>query len=216
MSHSYATLDPDIADEVAAFLHAHPSFLADNPELYRVLAPPVRLHGDAFADHMAAMIRAERRASRSESHRVDGLLAAGRAAAGIAGRVHGAVLALMRAADPVDCACNEWPDLLGVDAVSVGVEAILPGLRELPRGTIQKHLRGREAAVRQSPADARLLHGEAAGLARVDALVRVRIGPREGVLALAARDRLALRQEGGNAALCFLGQSLTAALDRIE
>ncbi len=53
---------PDAAesDLVAAFLRAHPAWLAEHPELYRLLAPPRRVHGEALADHMAAMLRAER------------------------------------------------------------------------------------------------------------------------------------------------------------
>ena len=45
---------------VAAFLRANPDWLADNPELYRILTPPNRVHGEALADHMAAMVHAER------------------------------------------------------------------------------------------------------------------------------------------------------------
>ena len=39
---------------VAAFLREHPAWLSEHPELYRVLAPPERVHGDGLADHMAA------------------------------------------------------------------------------------------------------------------------------------------------------------------
>jgi uncharacterized protein YigA (DUF484 family) len=74
---------------VEAFLRANPAWLADHPELYRVLEPPTRVHGDGVTDHMAAMLRVQR-------ERADGLLAAGRATAGLAGRVQDAVLALLR------------------------------------------------------------------------------------------------------------------------
>ncbi|WP_048863433.1 hypothetical protein, partial [Acidisphaera rubrifaciens] len=72
--------EPD-AEAVAAFLRAHPEFLAERSDLYRVLAPPVRVHGDVLADHMAAMLRAERARGVVLAERVDGVLAAGRAAA---------------------------------------------------------------------------------------------------------------------------------------
>ncbi|MFC7608648.1 hypothetical protein [Teichococcus aestuarii] len=51
-------------EDVAAWLRAHPGFLAEQPELYRLLAPPRRVHGEELADHMAAMLSAERAASR--------------------------------------------------------------------------------------------------------------------------------------------------------
>jgi len=73
------------SDFVEAYLRANPAWLAEHPELYRVLEPPVRVHGDSVADHMAALLRVQR-------ERADGLLAAGRATAGLAGRVQDAVL----------------------------------------------------------------------------------------------------------------------------
>ncbi|MBX9593368.1 MAG: hypothetical protein K2X46_03320, partial [Roseomonas sp.] len=48
------------AEEVAAFLRDHPDFLAQRPDLYRNLVPPRRVHGENLADHMAAMVAAER------------------------------------------------------------------------------------------------------------------------------------------------------------
>ena len=76
---------------VEAFLRANPAWLAEHPELYRVLEPPRagawrgagRPHGGDAAGRSASAPMA--------------LLAAGRAAAGLAGRVQDAVLALLRA-----------------------------------------------------------------------------------------------------------------------
>ncbi len=64
---------------------------------------------------------------------------------------------------------------------------------------------------RDSPADARLLHGAAAALARVDALVRVAEG---SLLALASRDRSRLHPGQGARPLAFLGRALAAACER--
>lgn len=94
---------------VEAFLRANPAWLAQHPELYGVLEPPVRMHGEGVADHMAAMLRVQRA-------RVDGLLAAGRASASLASRVQDAVLALLRSADPADCVSGEMPGILALDA----------------------------------------------------------------------------------------------------
>ena len=108
------------------------------------------------------------------AERADGVLDAGRAAAGLAGRVQEAVLALMRAArsgrlhQRPNC-----PALLGVDAAALCVEGQLPGARPLPRGTVARLLDGRAVVFRDAPADALLLHAEAARLALHDALVRV-------------------------------------------
>jgi uncharacterized protein len=192
---------------VEAFLRANPAWLADHPELYRVLEPPTREHGDGVTDHMAAMLRVQR-------ERADGLLAAGRATAGLAGRVQDAVLALFRSTDPADCVSGEMPGILAVDAAHLCTEAEHPGARSLPAGTVARLLNGRQVVFRDAPSDARLLHVEAAGLARHDALVRV---PGEGpaaLLALLARDRHMLDPAQGAGPLGFLGRAVAAALGR--
>ena len=192
---------------VEAFLRANPAWLAAHPDLYGVLEPPARLHGDGVTDHMAAMLRVQR-------ERADGLLAAGRATAGLAERVQGAVLALLRSSDPADCVSGEMPGILGVDGAHRCMEAERPGVRCLPAGTVARLLDGRHVVFRDSPADARLLHAEAAGLARHDALVRV---PGEGpaaLLALLTRDRPRLDPAQGTGPLSFLGRAVAAALGR--
>ncbi|MBV9735725.1 MAG: DUF484 family protein [Acidisphaera sp.] len=193
--------------EVTAFLRANPSWLADNPDLYRMLAPPIRLHGDRLADHMAAMLRAERAAAAQ-------VVSAGRAAAGLAARVQEAVLALMRADDPEECVAAEFAGLLAVDAASLCLERHRRGARLLPRGLVGCLLGGRDVVFRETPDDAPLLHAEAAMLARHDALVRVPLAGEPALLALVARDRRVLEPGQGTAALAFLGRAVAAALER--
>jgi uncharacterized protein YigA (DUF484 family) len=204
---------PTVA-EVAAFLRAHPRFLAENPDFYRLLAPPERVYGEQMADHMVAMIRAERIHAAAMAERADDVLAAGRAAAGLAARVQEAVLALIAAASPVECVAAEFPALLAVDAAALCVETKLDGARLLPVGTVARLLGSRAVLFRADGSDARLLHAEAAPLARHDVLVRI---PGEGppaLLALVARDRTVLDPSQGAGALTFLGRALAAALRR--
>jgi uncharacterized protein YigA (DUF484 family) len=192
-------------EDVAAFLRANPEWLRDNPEMYHVLHPPLRLHGEGLADHMAAMVDRERARARAECARADSVLAAGRAAAGLAERVQEAVLALIRSADPAEFVNAELPSLLAVDGASLCTEP------RLPPGTVARLLGRRDVVFRDSPADARLLHGAAAPLARVDALVRVGSGC---LLALASRDRSRLHPGQGVRPLAFLGRALAAACER--
>jgi uncharacterized protein YigA (DUF484 family) len=199
---------------VAAFLRSHPSWLAENPALYRVLTPPSRVHGEALADHMAAMVRAERAHAAAMTERADDVLAAGRAAAGLAGRVQEAVLALLRTSDPTDCISQEMPGILAVDAAHLCLEQAAPGVRTLPEGTVARLLGGRQVLFRDAATNDRLLHAEAAGLAQHDALVLV---PGEGppaLLALLAREPRALEPNQGTGALAFLGRAVGAALGR--
>ncbi len=203
------------AEAVAAFLRAHPRFLAERPELYRALAPPRRVHGEALADHMAAMLSAEREFAGAMAERADGVLAAGRAAAGMAQRVQEAVLALIRNPDPADCIAGDLPALLAVDAASLCAESHLPNARPLPQGEVDRLMGSR--AVLFGPGDealAPLLHGEAAHLARHQALLRL---PGEGppaLVALAARDAASLDPAQGLGSLAFLARAIAAALGR--
>ena len=192
---------------VEAFLRANPAWLAEHPHLYHVLEPPQRVHGEGLADHMAAMLRAQRA-------NVDGLLAAGRASAGLAGRVQDAVLALLRCGDPADCVSGEMPGILAVDAAHLCVEADWPGARRLPAGTVGRVLNGHQVVFRDEPADARMLHAEGAGLARHDALVRVPGAGPPVLIALLARDRHVLDPAQGAGPLAFLGRAVGAALGR--
>lgn len=199
---------------VETFLRDHPGWLAEHPALYRLLAPPVRVHGDGLADHMAAMVHAERAHAAAMAERADNVLAAGRAAAGLAARVQEAVLALLRSADPVDCVCHEMPGILGVDAVHLCVEAMRPGSRTLPIGTVARLLEGRQVLFRDVATDDRLLHAEAAGLAGHDALVVVPGQGPPALIALLARGPWALDPAQGAGALAFLGRAVAAALGR--
>lgn len=212
------------AEEVAAFLKAHPGFLAERPEIYRTLVPPRRLHGERFADHMAAMLEAERVRTRALEAEVREALEAGRAGAGFGVRVRLAVLALMRSQDVAEAVSQELPALLGVETCCLAMEtapqpvvALLPpGMRPLPPGTVTRLIgRGRDAVVRAQPGDLALLHAEAAGLVTRDALARVPIhGPTPALLAIGAREAAALPARQTVAVLAFLGRAVGAALSR--
>jgi uncharacterized protein len=213
MSATTRKLDNE-AEAVAAFLRAHPHFLAERPELYRALTPPVRVHGDTLADHMAAMIQAERAQSAVLAERADGVLAAGRAAAGMAARVQEAVLRLIAAADPIDCITAEMPSLLSMDAVALCTEGDLTGANRLPRGAVAALIGARDVLFRDEPTGVAMLYGEAAALAWRDALVRVPLGREAALLALASRGGSALDRSQGAGALAFLGRAVAAALER--
>jgi uncharacterized protein len=195
------------AEFVEAFLRANPAWLAEHPELYAILEPPRRQHGDGIADHMAAMLRLQR-------GRVDKLVAAGRATAGLAARVQEAVLALFRSADPADCVSSEMPGILAIDAAHLCGECDQAGTRHLPAGTVARLLDGRQVVFRDAPSDARLLHAEAAGLAHHDALVHLPGAGPPALLALLARDRSMLDPAQAAGPLGFLGRAVAAALGR--
>jgi hypothetical protein len=157
-----------------------------------------------MADHMAAMLAAERAHAAA-------MVARAASAAGLASRVQSAVLALIAARDPLDCIAHEWPGLLGLDAVAFCAEGPVPGARPLPPGAAQRVLGAAPVLVRPGSGDP-MLHGEAAALARMEAIVDVPLA-QPALLAIACRDGRALVPDG-TASLAFLGRTLAAALTR--
>jgi uncharacterized protein YigA (DUF484 family) len=201
-------------EQVEDFLRAHPDFLAEAPGRYRGLAPPVRVHGDVLADHMAALLQAEREHARAMADRADGVLAAGRAAAGLLQRVQEAVLALLGAGEDVaECVGAEFPALLAVDAATLCVEGGAQGCRTLPAGAVAALLGLRAVVFRAGFAEA-ALHGEAVRLAAHEALVRIPGAGAPALLALAARGGATLDPAQGSGALAFLGRALAVSLGR--
>ncbi|WP_431282111.1 hypothetical protein ACQW02_22330 [Humitalea sp. 24SJ18S-53] len=194
------------AEDVAAYLTAHPRFLAERPGLYDALEPPQRVHGDRLADHMAAMLAAARAGGQAA--------AAGRARVQALGeRVHAAVLALIDEPDPYATVAEDWPRLLGLAACSVQTEAPAHP-RPLPPGTIAGLLSpGRDLVLRDTAPAAAALHGEAAPLVVREALLRLAL-PVPGLLVLGARSPGTLPMRGGTASLLFLAAALTAVLGR--
>lgn len=225
------------AVRVARFLAENPEWLATQTELYGRLSPPRRVHGETLTDHMAAMIEAARQQAASMTAHAETVLQAGRAATGLADRVRAAVLALIRATDVGECVTADLPRLLGLDSALLCIErsgtpSLLSGrllARRLPPGTVARLLGRRDLRLRAAPADAAELHGEAAGLAAHDALLRVPVpGLPPMLLALASRDAAILDEGlpasvtggtaggGGAAALAFLGAALAARIETLS
>jgi len=204
------------AEMMEAWLRDHPDFLAQRPDLYLELEPPLRIHGERIADHMAAMLAAARVHVREVDADMQAALSTGRAGLGLAARVGEAVLALMSAPDPLECVSHELPALLGVDACHVGCESrARRHVARLPAGMLKQMLPpGRDAVVRVAPTQLDALHREAAPLVRRDALARVPApGGQPMLLAIGARDPEALPTTGAES-LAFLGRAVGAALAR--
>lgn len=203
-------------DQVAAWLRAHPSFLAERPDLYASLTPPRRVHGEVLADHMAAMVDAARRQARGLAEEMATYSAEERAENNLSARAQEAVLALIPAPDAVECALMDWPRLLGVEHVALCAEGTPPEpIRRIEDGALARLLpAGRDAWVRPFVTDAAALHGEVAPLITRDALARLRLPARDILLVLGAREAEALPPRGAGQALDFLARALAAAILR--
>jgi uncharacterized protein YigA (DUF484 family) len=211
-------VEPDATPAfVESWLRAHPGFLAERPELYALLDPPARIHGDRLADHMQARIAAGQAREAALARQIEALLAAGRANMAASGRIQRAVLALLAAAD-VLAVLPTLADLLGIEAVSLCAERPAPpGFRTLPEGEVARLLPpGRDVVLRAAPPEAVMLHGEAHPLVASDALLRLEgvAGGRPALLCLGAREAETFQPGQATDLLQFLAAAVAAALGR--
>jgi hypothetical protein len=212
----------DEAERAEKYLRANPGFLADRPELYASLEPPRRVHGEALADHMAAMLEAARRSSHAHQAATESLVAAARVNMAAQARIQRAVVALLRTRDRVgaiDAVAQHLPELLGVDAVMLCAERPAPpAFRTLPPGTLASLIPpGRDATLRPAACDQPLLYGEAAPLVASDALLRLdpeAAGGRPALVAIGVRDGGTYDPSQGTELLTFLAAAIAAALSR--
>ncbi|WP_291298064.1 DUF484 family protein [Elioraea sp.] len=215
-----AVAEPDEATTVEAFLRANPAFLAENPALYRALAPPKRVHGERLADHMTAMLEAERVRGTELRGTLEDLIAHGRANQANQARANQAILALLAARTPAeafDIIGQDWPDLLGVDVVTVCAEGqAVTGARPLPRGTVARLLpSSAPIALRPQATDTVALYGEAAALVASDALARLTLAQGgEAMIACGSRDAGHFEPRQGTELVAFLAAAVSIALGR--
>jgi len=154
------------------------------------------------------------------------LIAFARGHSGAVTSIHSAVIAAMEA-DGVDALLHvitqEWPLILGIDAVALalivgeegfradgnGVQAVEPQLLE--------HLLGRVDGVDMRTVErGHPMFGPACDLIRAQALIRIDCEPPlpRGVLALGQRAELSLDARHGSELLMFLGRSVAAMIRR--
>jgi len=202
---------PDESTRIEAFLRANPGFLSERGELYAALEPPLRVHGEGLADHMAASLAAARRALTDERATTAHLLATQRATAANFARVQSAVLALIAAENLAECVSEILPGLMGIDAAMLYTESPRPGFQPIKPGTIRQLLGGRVVRSRANPADAGVLYPQAAHLAQHDVLVRIPAA-RPAMLALISRDASLLSGIGDSEIFAFLGRVIAARL----
>ena len=187
-------------------MRAHPDFLQLHPDLLAALEAPRREFPDAdpdggdVVDLQHAMV-GRLRADLARSTKQHGeLIDAGRNNQRSQARIHATVLRLLSARSLdhfLELMSTDLVGLLNIDAVALCLEtgSVAPatshGIRILPDGTIAKILDGeRSVTLRENVPGERRIFGEAAGLVRSDALLRliVRDDAPPALLALGSRE----------------------------
>lgn len=175
-----------------------------------------------FEDHALARLRA--RCAAVEEANQD-LIAFARGHSGAVSSIHGAILAGLEAEDLdhlFHIVTQEWPLLLGLDAVALALAVGERGFRVDSGGVqlVDAQLLGRsidqvDGVVLRSVGRGHPLFGPACDLIRAEALVRIETGLGvPGLLVLGQRQEQRLDARHGSELLLFLGASLAAMLRR--
>ncbi len=196
-----APLPPEVtAQQVEAWLHANPEFLAHNPALLMTLLPPTRTLGDNVVDLQHTMLQRIRESvAKLEAERRT-LLASGRAQISSQTRIHNCVLALNSATSLeqlVHTVTTDIAVLCDVDVATLCVETDgearnkpPAGVRVLASGTVKRLFDGgREVLLRGNVRGSREIFGPGCGLVRSEALLRLKVSRRTppGLFALGSR-----------------------------
>ncbi len=213
------------ADQVAWYLRRHPDFLSDHPALLGDLDPPKRQQGDGVLDLQHAMLLRLRHDVRELTHCRDELLATGRSNLVIQNRVHKAVLALLEAdsfEQFIETITTDLAIILGLDLVMVcvefnqedGVERPVAGIMRLPSGQVDRIFGpGGQVRLRDDIDGDETIFGEASGLIRSDAVIRLNISAKapSALLALGSRDKDHFHAGQGTELLSFLARVLESS-----
>lgn len=172
-----------------------------------------------------AVAQLQRRVAQAEEDNRD-LLAFARGHSGATEAIHDAVLAAI-AAEGLDhllhIVTQQWPDILGVDAVSLalyvgekGIRADVAGMQFIERRLIEKATKDIEGVVLRHCEQGHPLFGPASEFIRAEALVRLENDSPlpSGLLALGQRESQSMETREGAELLGFLGDSLARLLGR--
>ena len=176
-----------------------------------------------FEDHALARLRA--RLGQAEEANED-LIAFARGHAGAVSSIHEAVLAAMEA-DGVDdvlhVVTQEWPLILGIDAVALalvigdkGFRADGNGLQAVEPQLLLRSLEQVDGVMMRTVERGHPLFGPACDLIRAEAIIRIECEPPLpiGLIALGQRSEQSLDAPHGSELLMFLGRSLAAIIRR--
>ncbi|TFI56965.1 DUF484 family protein [Sphingomonas parva] len=177
----------------------------------------------SFEEKAVAKLRA--RVAAAEEANQD-LIAFARGHSGAVASIHEAVIAAIEAEGfdhLIHIVTQEWPQILGLDAVAValfvgdkGVRADASGLQFVDPRVIERSLHGLEGVVLRGVERGHPLFGPACDLIRAEALVRLDSDPPlpGGLLALGQRAAQGFETRHGSELLLFLGRVLTRCMGR--
>jgi hypothetical protein len=218
------TNPPEIdADDVIAWLKAHPDFLQRNPDIVDVLIPPrpeaVQENGRKVADFQSYMIARLKDAKSKADATTREVVETARNNMNSQTRIHRAVLRLLEAYsfdEFIQTITSDLTNLLDVDITSLVVEADgkeIPhintmGIRIVPEGTVDKWMQGKPTLLQSDISGIEAIYGAGATLVRSQALIRVDIAMQTppAIIAFGSRDANLFSPAQGTELVLFLAR----------
>jgi uncharacterized protein YigA (DUF484 family) len=208
--------------DVIAYLRQNPDFLERHPDVLRLLRAPARQIGDGVLDFQRFMLERLRQDFVRLQDERRSLIATSRGNLASQCRVHKAVLTMLRASSfeqLLQIVTTDLAVLIDVDVITLGIESSgsptsrlpLPGIHLLRSGTVDKLLGpNRDVLLCTDIQGEPALFGEAAGLVRSQALLRLSFGRSApvGLMCIGTRGADTFQPGLGTELLSFLARTL--------
>jgi uncharacterized protein YigA (DUF484 family) len=223
---------------VLEYLEAHPSFLAENPQLFETLTLPGEKAEGKVVDFQAHALSHLRSASRRLKERFNSLLVSARDNMSVQHQVHHAALAIVKTRtlqELLEVVTTDLASGFDVDVVRLAMESDLAGLYDtyyseqnysgisfIPSGTVNAALLDDDAVrliadtQHEPPIGFEMIFADCSRLVRSCALVRLELEHtgRPALLAFGVRHQGRFNPAQGHELLGFLGDIMSASLDR--
>lgn len=219
MSETLSNAKDLTADDILAWLKAHPEFLKKNPEAIDYLIAPKEENGRKVADFQSYMIE-RLKADKSEAiETAKDIVETARNNMNNQARIHRAVLRLLEAQsfdEFIQTITSDITNLLDVDITTLVVEADgreIPhihtnGIRIVPEGTIDNWMRGKTILLQSDIGGIEPIYGAGATLVRSQSLVRIDVSMHTppAIIAFGSRDPHLFQPGQGTEQVLFLAR----------
>lgn len=189
------------ADDILAYLRAHPDFLQKYPQACDLLMPPKTVSGKSVADFQNYMIRRLKEDKEDVITSTREIVENARSNMNNQQRIHRATLRLLEAQsfdDFIHCITIDISSILDVDISVLVVEThdtAIPhvqqnGIRIVPNGTIDKWMQQKNVLLQDNISGIEAIYGGGANLVQSQILLRVDISlsTPPAILAFGSRD----------------------------
>ncbi len=210
------------ADDVVAYLKAHPDFFDKHAELATEMGLTPRAQGPGVIDMQQAILKRLRsEIDRLKSERTE-IIANSKQNQNVQNRIQAAVISIIQATTfekMIHVVTHELPELLDVDFITLAIEANADAPKRVPARGVYVLAPGaidvaigldKQARLRSNIVGEEAFFGEVSRFVQSDVLMRLRVssGSPDGVMCFGSRDPTAFGPEQSTELLFFLAKVL--------